>query len=81
MANKINTTYNAGTGIIYTTAGNVNSIGLDNSLIEYIDLLYKIHGIDINFEIYKSMSTSEKESFIRDIKIKKLLENDLPENK
>jgi hypothetical protein len=43
------------------------------TIIEYIDMSYQIMGIDMNFEKFKEMSQSDKQSFIRDIKIKKIL--------
>ena len=44
-------------------------------LVEYIDLLYHLLGIDINYWDWKKMTISEKISFARDLKIKKLLES------
>jgi hypothetical protein len=44
-------------------------------LVEYIDLLYHLLGIDINYWDWKKMSPGEKISFARDLKIKKLLES------
>lgn len=75
-----NTTISAGTGIIYTNGSNINNIEIDKSLIEYIDLLYQLIGVDMNYDKFKNLSTSEKQAFIRDIKIKKLLDNAIPEN-
>lgn len=74
------TTISAGTGIIYTNGSNINNIESDKSLIEYIDLLYQLIGMDMNYDKFKSLSTSEKQAFIRDIKIKKLLDNAIPQN-
>lgn len=42
-------------------------------LIEYIDLLYQILGVDITFEKWKKLSVSEKTSLIREIKINKII--------
>lgn len=82
--NNINTTttISAGTGIIYTSGSinKIDSIEIDKSLIEYIDLLYQLIGIDMDYDKFKSLSTSEKQAFIRDIKIKKVLENVILEN-
>lgn len=75
-----NTTLNTGTGIIYTSGSSIDSIEIDKSLIEYIDLLYQLIGVDMNYVKFMNLSTSEKQAFIRDIKIKKLLQNDLSEN-
>jgi hypothetical protein len=47
------------------------SLGLDNNLIEYIDLLYQILVIDITYEKWKNMNSGEKLQLIRDIKLKK----------
>lgn len=69
-----NTTINAGTGIIYTTGSNIDNIEIDKSLIEYIDLLYQLIGVDIDFDRFKNLTTSERQAFIRDIKINKVLE-------
>jgi len=48
---------------------------MDN-LIEYIDLLYSIVGVDIKFDGFCKMSESEKKSFIREIKIEKIINKD-----
>ena len=50
------------------------SVTLDRTLIEYIDLLYQIMGVDISFESWKLMTEGEKLQLIRDIKLKKLIE-------
>ena len=80
--NTTTTTISAGTGIIYTSGSinKIDSIEIDKSLIEYIDLLYQLIGIDRDYDKFKSLSTSEKQAFIRDIKIKKVLENVILEN-
>jgi hypothetical protein len=57
------------------------SVSIDRDLIEYIDLLYQLLGVDMTYDEFKNLSTSEKQSFIRDIKIKLLLQNDIPKNK
>lgn len=45
----------------------------DKNLIEYIDFISTILGIDINYEKFKKMSDSEKKSFLREIKINNIL--------
>lgn len=57
------------------------SVSIDRNLIEYIDLLYQLLGVDMTYDKFKNLSTSEKQAFIRDIKIKILLQNAIPENK
>ena len=82
MAHISTTTLSAGTGVIYTAGSSniIDNMGIDKSLIEYIDLLYQLIGIDMTYDKFKDLSTSEKQSFIRDIKIKKVLENVISEN-
>ena len=64
-----------------TTTGSTNiswnppHSNMDN-LIEYINLLYSIVGIDIKFDEFQKMSESEKKSFIREIKIEKIINKD-----
>jgi len=36
---------------------------------------YQILGIDMNFEKFKEMDESDKQSFLRDIKIENILKN------
>ena len=43
-------------------------------LIEYIDLLYHLMGVDITYRDWHEMSDSDKLSFARDLKIKKIIE-------
>lgn len=57
------------------------SVSIDRNLIEYIDLLYQLLGVDMTYDKFRNLSTSEKQAFIRDIKIKLLLQNDIPKNK
>ena len=72
-----------GTNIWYTgtTTGSTNiswnppHSNVDN-LTEYIDLLYSIVGVDINFEGFCKMSESERKSFVREIKIEKIINKD-----
>lgn len=59
-------------GVHNTLPGEV--LNNDENLIEYIDLLYQIMGIDINFKTFRRMSKEERLIFIRDIKIKKVIE-------
>ena len=62
--------------LIYNSAPLIRSpTDLDN-LIEYVDLLYSIVGVDIKFEGFCNMSESERKSFIRQIKIEKIINKD-----
>jgi hypothetical protein len=70
--NTVNTSNNLNS-IIYS--GNTGQIiSIDKNLIEYIDLLYQIMGVDITYDKWKNMSSGEKLQLIRDIKLKKIIE-------
>jgi len=43
-------------------------------LVEYIDLLYHLMGVDITYRDWHEMSDSDKLSFARDLKIEKIVE-------
>jgi hypothetical protein len=64
-------------GITTTTTSGSYNYGIphteDKNLIEYIDFISTILGIDINYEKFKKMSDSEKKSFLREIKINNIL--------
>jgi hypothetical protein len=70
------TTTSGGITTTTTTSGSYN-YGIphteDKNLIEYIDFISTILGIDINYEKFKKMSDSEKKSFLREIKINNIL--------
>jgi len=71
-----NTIYNGNTGqiLIHGLTNWSDSISIDKTLIEYIDLLYQIMGVDITYDRWKNMSSGEKLQLIRDIKLKKIIE-------
>ena len=58
--------------ITYDNTGLATS-GYLNEFIEYFDFIVLILGIEITFEEFKSMNSNERKSFIRDLKIKKIL--------
>jgi hypothetical protein len=70
--------------LITSTTGPCNIITYDNSslstsgdlnkFIEYFNFIVEILGIDITFDEFKLMNDAEKKSFIRDLKIKKVLD-------
>ena len=72
--NLNNVIYSGNTGQILIHNGSSDSISIDKNLIEYIDLLYQIMGIDMTYEKWKNMSSGEKLQLIRDIKLKKIIE-------
>lgn len=49
------------------------TVDLNKALVEYIDFAFQIMGIDLNYEDFKKMSEPERKSFLRDIKINKIL--------
>lgn len=70
MKNTITSTINGSCNII--TYDNTRFDDL-NEFIEYFNFIVEILGIDITFEEFQNMNSGEKKSFIRDIKIKKVL--------
>ncbi len=46
---------------------------VEQSLIDYVDLLFNLMGVDIKYQEFKNMSNAEKTQFIRDLKIKKVM--------
>ena len=75
-AYAINSTLTGNNNLIYNSTPLIRSpTDLDN-LIEYVDLLYSIVGVDIKFEGFCNMSESERKSFIRQIKIEKIINKD-----
>ena len=52
-----------------------NSPGIEQEkLIQYIDLMAQLLGININFEKFSDMTPEEIKSFTRDLKLKKLID-------
>ncbi len=78
---SVNTNNPYSCGIVYqsntSTNGNpwlYNSPVVEQNLvIEYIDMMAQLLGIDINFEKFSKLTTDERKSYIRDLKIKKIL--------
>lgn len=54
-------------------AGYNTVIDTSIEIINYMDFAFKIIGIDMDFEKFKNMTEGERKSFLRDIKINKLL--------
>lgn len=44
-----------------------------DDIIDYLELLMQIIGVDMPFEKFKNMSNSDRKAFIRNIKINKAL--------
>lgn len=70
LLNVNDVTLHTGLGI----SSDYNQISIDGSFIEYIDFLYKVLGIDINYEKFKYLSPEDKISLLRDSKINRILE-------
>jgi hypothetical protein len=62
---------NSNISIGYSSGSYVVDINRD--LIEYIDFAFGVMGIDLTYEDFKKMSQDEKKSFLRDIKLNKIL--------
>ena len=67
------------TGTLINTTGN-NTISwtdgtyMNSDIIEYIDIFYQLMGIDMDYKRFSIMTKEEKIAFIRDIKLKKLID-------
>ena len=48
---------------------------MNSDIIEYIDIFYQLMGIDMDYNRFSIMSKEEKRSFIRDIKLQKLIDD------
>ena len=46
---------------------------IDSSLVDYVDLLFNLLGVDIDYRRFQEMSDSERKQFIRDIKLKRII--------
>jgi hypothetical protein len=47
---------------------------MNSDIVEYIDIFYQFMGIDMDYKRFSIMTKEEKISFIRDIKLKKLID-------
>jgi hypothetical protein len=47
---------------------------MSSDIIEYIDIFYQFMGIDMDYERFSKMTKNQKKSFIRDLKIKKIID-------
>jgi len=76
----INTPFIANPGQVITTVGGGglswgDGISMNSDIVEYIDIFYQIMGIDMDYKRFSLMSKEEKRSFIRDIKLQKLIDD------
>lgn len=46
---------------------------IDASLVDYVDILFNLMGIDITYVEFQAMSEAERLQFVRDIKINKIV--------
>lgn len=67
----------SGTSGAYLTTDSSGSISWskrdDDKMIDFIEFVLKIMGIDLKYHDFKEMSTQERVAFIRDLKIDRLL--------
>ena len=62
------------------TTGTNNTISwndgtfMNSDIVEYIDIFYQLMGIDMDYKRFSIMTKDEKRAFIRDIKLKKLID-------
>lgn len=52
-----------------------NKSQIEADLVDYIDLLYQLIGVDITYQEWHKKSDDEKLAFARDLKIKKIIDN------
>lgn len=58
-----------------TTLSWGDGISIDSDIVEYIDIFYQLMGIDMDYKRFSIMSKEEKISFIRDLKLQKLIDD------
>jgi len=51
-----------------------NGVFMNSDIIEYIDIFYQFMGIDMDYVRFSKMTKEEKKGFIRDLKLKKLID-------
>jgi hypothetical protein len=62
------------------TTGTNNTISwtdgtfMNSDIVEYIDIFYQLMGIDMDYERFSKMTKEERISFIRDLKLQKLID-------
>ena len=52
-----------------------DGVAMNSDIIEYIDIFYQFMGIDMDYKRFSEMTKDEKKGFIRDFKLKKLIED------
>ena len=65
------TTLNTGN----TTINWNDGVFMNSDIIEYIDIFYQFMGIDMDYKRFSEMTKEEKKGFIRDLKLKKLIDD------
>jgi len=74
----VNNTLIANPGQVITTGTNTLSwgdgISMNSDIVEYVDIFYQLMGIDMDYKRFSLMSKEEKRSFVRDIKLQKLID-------
>lgn len=62
--------------VVMTNPISCTDAEIDASLVEYVDLLFNLLGVDINYRRFQEMSDSERKQFIRNIKLKRLIDEE-----
>ena len=47
---------------------------MNSDIVEYIDIFYQFIGIDMDYKRFSEMTKEEKKGFIRDLKLKKIID-------
>jgi len=58
-----------------TTLSWGDGISMNSDIVEYVDIFYQLMGIDMDYKRFSIMTKEEKRSFIRDIKLQKLIDD------
>jgi hypothetical protein len=56
-----------------TSVGYRSVSNSDEDLVEFINFAFEIIGVDISYQKFKEMSREERKSFLREIKLNKIL--------
>lgn len=73
MNNYTNSTIHGGQNISIGYSSTGYNIDINKDLVDYIEFAFQSMGINLTYQDFKEMSSDEKKSFLRNIKINKLL--------
>jgi hypothetical protein len=80
MATKCNSTLGTltsgapGSYLMTDSSGTLSWSSKNDTMVEFVEFALEIMGIDLKYSEFTKMSDAEKIAFIRDLKIKKILD-------